>query len=68
MAVYQETVPSFLAPASRTARAWLTSPWARTSRVYRRDSDDITIMRGKAVLTLEPIVSGVKLRVADIFR
>jgi len=25
-------------------------------------------MRGKAVLTLEPIVSGVKLRVADIFR
>jgi len=47
---------------------WLVDIPRQEVRVYRRDSDEITIMRGKAVLTLEPIISGFKLRVGDIFR
>jgi Uma2 family endonuclease len=47
---------------------WLVGLDKQEVRVYRKDSDEITIMRGKAVLTLEPIISGFKLRVAAIFR
>ena len=34
---------------------------------YRPNADEYTILRGKAVLTLEPVAPGFKLRVADIF-
>jgi Uma2 family endonuclease len=47
---------------------WLVDIPRQEVRVYRKDSDEITVMRGKAILTLEPIVVGFKLRVADIFR
>ncbi len=46
---------------------WLVDCRRREVRVYRPDSDEFTILRGKGVLTLEPIVSGFSL-VADIFR
>ena len=47
---------------------WFVDLPKREVRVYRPNATEYTIMRGKAVLTLEPIVPGFKLRVADIFR
>lgn len=46
---------------------WLVDRRRREVRVYRRDSDDYVVLRGDAVLTLEPIIEGFSLRVADIF-
>ncbi|MGH2366235.1 MAG: Uma2 family endonuclease [Chloroflexota bacterium] len=46
---------------------WFVDLAHREVRVYRPESDEITILRRDAVLTLEPIVSGFVLKVEDIF-
>ena len=47
---------------------WLVDQRREEVRVYRPNSDDFTICRGEAELTLEPIISGFSLKVSDIFR
>ena len=47
---------------------WLLDYRRKEVRVYTPNSDTYTIMRGQAVLTLEPIIAGFSLKVADIFR
>lgn len=47
---------------------WLVDRRRQEVRVYRRDVEDYVVLRGEAVLTLEPIIEGFRLRVADIFR
>jgi len=47
---------------------WLVDMRRQEVRVYRPGSDEITRMRGKATLTLDPIIAGFELVVADIFR
>lgn len=47
---------------------WFVDLRQKEVRVYRPNSDEYTIMRGDAVLTLEPIASGFELKVSDIFR
>jgi len=46
---------------------WLADPVKREIRVYRPNSDEYTIYRRDAVLTLEPVVAGFILKVSDIF-
>jgi Uma2 family endonuclease len=47
---------------------WFVDLRRKEVRVYRPNSGEYTILRGEAVLTLEPIIAGFELRVADIFR
>lgn len=45
---------------------WLVDRRRREVRVYRAGAEEYTTLRGDAVLTLEPIVTGFALRVRDI--
>jgi len=47
---------------------WFIDLRKQEVRVYRPAADEFAIMRGNAILTLDPIVSGFELRVSDIFR
>ena len=47
---------------------WLVDRRRKEVRVYRANSDEYTIYRNDAVLTLEPIIGGFELKVSDIFR
>jgi Uma2 family endonuclease len=47
---------------------WLVDARREEVRVYRPNSDEFTIYRNDAVLTLEPIAGGFELKVSDIFR
>jgi Uma2 family endonuclease len=47
---------------------WLIDRRRKEVRVYRANSDEYTIYRNDAVLTLEPIIAGFELKVSDIFR
>ncbi|MHB8618467.1 MAG: Uma2 family endonuclease [Chloroflexota bacterium] len=46
---------------------WLVDLARREVRIYSAVSEDITVVRPNAVLTLDPIVPGFSLPVADIF-
>ena len=47
---------------------WLVDARHEEVRVYRPNSNEYTINRNDAVLTLEPIIGGFALKVSDIFR
>jgi len=53
--------------AAGSQLVWLVHIRRKEVRVYRPGADEYAIMRGGAILTLEPIVAGFELRVADIF-
>jgi len=46
---------------------WLVDPYRQEVRLYRNGANTFDTLAGGAVLTLEPIVTGFELRVADIF-
>jgi len=47
---------------------WLVHPKRQEVRVYRPGADEFAILKGDAVLSLEPIAAGFALIIADIFR
>jgi len=59
-------VPEYFAAGAQLV--WLVDRRQQEVRVFTREANEVIIMRDDAVLTLEPIIQGFALRVADIFR